>query len=221
MTRTSAYAVLASVGLCSIAAAFGGWATVNVENLPEHLVVDQPYNLTFSVRQHGEDLLADLSPYVEMRNGKSQLIARAARTNRAGYYTATLNVPGAGDWGVTIETSFGKSRLKLLPIAAVPAGAAKMASYSAAERGRRLFVAKGCVACHQHASVDGSGYYAVGPDLSGRPFAADYLKRFLSDPSIKPPTNKIRMPNPELSAAEIGALIAFINAEASRAAAAK
>ena len=216
MNRNTGLATIAIALLSGVAAYYGGWAIVTVENLPDQLVAGQPYNMTFSIRQHGEELLTDLSPYVELRSGKSEMVARAVATNRAGYYTATLNVPKAGEWNATIETSFGKSKLKLLPIAAVATGSRTVAAFSPPERGHRLFVAKGCLACHQHARVEGSGYYKVGPDLTDKKFAADYLKQFLADPSIKPRTTEARMPKLNLEPAEIGALVAFINSEASR-----
>jgi hypothetical protein len=52
-----------------------------------------------------------------------------------------------------------------------------------------------------------------GPDLTERRFAADYLARFLADPTIKPPSNGKRMPNPGLREKDIAPLVAFINAD--------
>ena len=214
MNRKLGFATIAAALVGGVAAYYGGWATVTVENLPEQLIAGQPYNMTFSIRQHGHEPLDDLTPRVEMSAGGSEVVARAVRTNKRGYYTATLNVPKSGEWNTTIQTSFGKSHLKLLPIEAVNAGARKAAGWTQSERGQRLFVAKGCVACHQHAKVDGSGYYKVGPDLTEKRFAADYLKQFLADPSIKPRTpNTPPMPDLDLQGAEIAALVAFINAD--------
>jgi cytochrome c551/c552 len=214
MNRRFGYATIAVAALCSVAAYYGGWATVTVENLPEQLIAGQAYNMTFSVRQHGDNLLTDLTPRVELTSAGNDLTARAVATNKPGYYTATLNVPKSGEWNATIQTSFGKSHLKLLPIEAVNAGARKAAGWSQPERGHRLFVAKGCVACHQHAKVDQSGHYQVGPDLTDKRFPADYLTKFLADPSIKPRTaNTPRMPDLNLNDSEISALIAFINTD--------
>ena len=63
--------------------------------------------------------------------------------------------------------------------------------------------------CHLHRDVSGSGVVAVGPELSGRHLAAEYLQRFLADPSITGSAN--RMPNLSLKPTEIAALIAFLN----------
>lgn len=214
MSRKSGILVILMAAFFGTAAHYGGWAVTSVQNLPDQLVAGTPYNLTFSIKQHGVEPLDDLSPYVELKSGKSELVARAVRTNKSGFYTATLNVPAAGEWAATIQTSFGKSHVKLVPIAAVAKGAQTAVSYTQPERGMRLFAAKGCVVCHQHAKVDGAGVIDFGPDLTEKRFQAGYLRQFLADPSIKPPTANKRMPKVDLNDREIAALVAFINGEA-------
>ena len=49
-------------------------------------------------------------------------------------------------------------------------------------------------------------------DVTRKHFAADYLKKFLADPSIR----KVDMPNLKLKQDEISALIAFINGSSKR-----
>ena len=85
----------------------------------------------------------------------------------------------------------------------------------------RLFTAKGCSACHLREEV-GRVY---GPDLTGKRFAPEYLKKFLVDPSITSVPAGVcstdrsycgspyAMPNTNLKDAEIEALAAFINAK--------
>ncbi|HEY4688933.1 MAG TPA: c-type cytochrome [Anaerolineae bacterium] len=79
--------------------------------------------------------------------------------------------------------------------------------------GRELFLAQGCVVCHEHNAVREAraelGSFTIGPDLTN--FRADpmYLHRWLKDPSsVKPNTE---MPTLGLSDDEIEALIAFLN----------
>lgn len=216
--RTFRVATLSAALVTGIAAFYGGWATVTIENLPDQLTVGQPYNLTFSIRQHGDRLIEDLSPRVELQSGKRDVVARAVATNRPGYYTATVNVPTPGEWQATVQTNFGKSHLELMPITAVRRGA-RAVSLTEPERGQRLFVAKGCASCHQHARVARSGTFNVGPDLTTRRFTGDYLNKFLDDPSIKPPTTEARMPDLNLQPREIAALSAFLMESAARAAA--
>jgi hypothetical protein len=64
-------------------------------------------------------------------------------------------------------------------------------------------VAKGCVTCHAHAASGASKEMpslAVGPDLTDRRLPADYLAKFLADPSVKTVwASGNRMPDLELA----------------------
>jgi hypothetical protein len=58
--------------------------------------------------------------------------------------------------------------------------------------------------------------FAVGPELTERPLAPDYVARFLADPSVSP-SNRGRgdgaMPDLDLDQAEIAALVTFLGGE--------
>jgi mono/diheme cytochrome c family protein len=208
--------IFAVPGLLVVAAfahnAAGGWAVVSVQDPPEYAVAGQPLTLTYAVRQHGEELLGDLKGTVSARSGSGASISAAAKpAGQRGYYAATLTLPNAGDWSVTIESGFGKSRGKMVALRAVPAGT-QPPTFTPAERGLRLFVAKGCVTCHTHGdskSEIGNG----APDLTDKTFAPTYLAEYLTNPKIKPPVapNGWQMPNMQLKQQEIAALVAFIN----------
>jgi cytochrome c2 len=103
-----------------------------------------------------------------------------------------------------------------LPGQAAPSAPIAMAtSVSAASApaeiayGKALFSAKGCVTCHHHAAVAGSGAFGEGnPDLTTNRWSADYLRTWLQNPAaVKPNTY---MPNLGLKRDEIEALIAFL-----------
>ena len=210
-------ALILAVAVPLIAAAhMGGWATVTVENLPDALVAGQPTNMTFSVRQHGEDLLHGLNPVVVGVSGKNEFKAGAVETNKAGYYTVTLNTAQTGDWTFTIRSGFGtgagEGKLKLMPIAALASNVRPVA-LSQEQRGQRLFVGKGCVACHTQKSVEPIDTRVSRIDLTDRALPAEYLAQFLADPSIKKTSaNSWKMPNLNLKPAEITALVAFLRA---------
>jgi len=90
---------------------------------------------------------------------------------------------------------------------------ASRASRADVAEGQALFLAKGCVVCHNHTAVSEArrafGDFSVGPDLSKLSAKPDYLYKWLHDPaSVKPQT---QMPQLNLSEAEIEALVAFIN----------
>ena len=199
-----------------MAAYMGGWATITVENLPDSIVAGQPTNLTFSVRQHGEDLLSGLKPTVTGVSGKHEFSGRAVETNKAGYYTVTLNPAQTGDWTFTIRSGFNndtnEGKLKLMPIAAL-ASNARPVTFSHEQRGQRLFVAKGCVSCHTAKNIEPRETRVARIDLASRQLPADYLRQFLADPSVKKSwADNWRMPDVDLDDAEITALVAFLRA---------
>lgn len=191
----------------------GGWAAITVRELPDYVVAGEPVTLTFVVRQHGVTRLSGLHPSVQARAGAAVLDAVVKPGHDAGEYDATLTPLSAGAWTITIHSGFGTSQVTLLPLRAIAAGAPAPTGVPAPERGRQLFVAKGCVTCHVHRDVEGSGRVAVGPELSDRRLPLDYLKAFLANPGIAPVTGAFRMPNLELKEPEIAALAAFLSAE--------
>jgi mono/diheme cytochrome c family protein len=203
-----------SISLITILlAAYGGWAAVTVQDLPDYAVAGQPLSLTFTVRQHGVTPLSRLEPRVEAEGGGATSTAVAEPAREPGQYTARLALPHAGAWRITIHSGFGASQVTLLPLPVIEPGAAAPPPPAAPARGQALFVAKGCVTCHLHRDVSGSGVVAVGPELTGRRWPAEYLQRFLLDPSIGPQYGTFRMPNLSLKDAEVAALIAFLNGE--------
>ena len=223
-------AILVAVLVVSTAAfaSLGGWAVVSVSKIPDAWVVGKPLQLQWQVRQHGISPLHDLSPTLEARSGSRRITGKTWSFEEDGQrgYRGTIAFPEPGEWQVTIESGFGRSKAVLLPWRVVdsikPIGGTVeehletigISRFSEAERGRRLFAAIGCVACHVHNAVPIKGEVSdFGPNLSTQKFAADYLARFLRDPSIKPSTNGKRMPNLALRDKDIVPLIAFINAE--------
>lgn len=207
--------VLLSTGLL---AAFGGWATITVEDVPDYVTARRPITLAFTVRQHGVTPLSGLKATVEARAGRLEARAAATAGREPGRYSAVLTLPQAGDWTITIRSGFGNSDRTLAPIPAVEPGAPAPVALAENERGLRLFVAKGCVTCHVHRAADGVGAgfgVAVGPELTGRRYPADFLKQLLADPAQVPLTATTRrtMPDLQLKPAEIALLVAFINSE--------
>jgi mono/diheme cytochrome c family protein len=213
MKKRLQLAALSFAALGGMAFTFGGWAIITVDDLPYALTVGQPTTIAFSVRQHGMKLLDHLTPRLTATDekGGSEVTASALASGAEGHYVAQLVVPRAGNWAITINSSFMNSRAKLLPIAA---GVRVKDSEPPVERGRRLFVAKGCVGCHVHGDVPGYSSIAVGPNLTPKRYQADYLAKLLADPSIaRTPGKQFAMPNLGLKTQEIASLVAFINAD--------
>jgi len=66
-----------------------------------------------------------------------------------------------------------------------------------------------------HRAVEITGQMsAFGPELTDRRLSADYLAKFLANPSMKPATpGKPQMPNLDMREKEIIPLVAFLTAE--------
>lgn len=206
-----------AVALGATAYTFGGWAVITVEDLPEYVTAGQPTKLSFVVRQHGMTPLGGLNPTVIVRDAKdpkTESRVAVAPTVATGHYTADVVVPRAGNWTITVNSGFMNVQSTLYPIAAIAPGSAAPAVQRPVDRGQQLFVAKGCVTCHVHAAVEGSGIVKTGPNLTPKRYQAEYLAKYLADPSIaRTPGNQNVMPKLELKPTEIAALTAFINAD--------
>ena len=182
----------------------GGWAIITVDNLPDYAVAGTPVALSFMVRQHGEEPLEKLEPRIEAVSGALRVVTPARPGVGRGRYTASVTLPQAGNWTLTIRSGFGRSDLKLLPMAVVKPGTSAVA-VTDVDRGERLFVAKGCVTCHVDAKI--------GPTLDGRRFEATYLAAFLAKPRRINPTAPMVMPNLGLEQREITSLVAYLTAD--------
>jgi len=188
----------------------GGWAAISVEDLPDYALPGRPFDLVFTVRQHGVEPLSGLEPTVDFVSGSSRQSVAATATGESGVYRTTVLFPTPGDWTVTINSGFGPSRVTLVPITAIQVAGA-LPTLQEAERGRRLFVAKGCVTCHTNAEAPPERSWNIGPELTGKRYPDELLKQRLTDPKSVMPEAK--MPNLHLKPAEIAALTAFINTE--------
>jgi hypothetical protein len=212
--------------------ASGGWAVVKVSKIPDAWVAGKPLQLSWQVRQHGIHPMgpeANLRPTLEARSGSRVVRGTAAGFTEEGWkgFRGTIVFPTTGDWQVTIHSGFGDARAVLVPWRVVDSvrtirgtveehlATLGIARFSEVERGRRLFVSQGCVSCHVHRAVDVTGQMsAFGPELTDRRLPADYLAKFLANPSIKPQTpGKPAMPDLDMREKEITPLVAFLTAE--------
>jgi hypothetical protein len=198
----------------------GGWAVLTVENPPDHLVAGASYRLEFTVRQHGARPLTGLQPSLRLRAAGAIPVVggttiRAAGTGTEGRYVATFTVPETERLTLTTKSNFGSSDLTLMPIPVLRAGQ-PIPALAAADRGRRLFVAKGCGTCHINADVPEfareNRSYKIGPELSGRRLEAGYVRQRLTDPASLPAigTGDVRMPNLGLAPSDVDALVALL-----------
>jgi mono/diheme cytochrome c family protein len=216
----SAIAVLVvSLVLAGAAPSMGGWAVITVRDLPERLVVGEPTEITFRMLQHGERPLTGRSPSVYIKGEGGSVLASmrrpAARETSAGVYTATVTPSRPGAAEIVIDGDWHEAKVTLLPIRVTRAGE-RVAAQPVHERGRQLFVAKGCQTCHVKRDEPGAArgiQVAAGPELTGRTFPDEWLSRKLENPA----RDRIRandwmvMPDLGLRAAEVAALTSYIN----------
>lgn len=198
--------------------AMGGWAVVTVQELPDYYVAGRSYTIEFTVRQHGRNLLSDLEPELLVSTSGPRLAGMLggvneqrmpARARSAGTYAATFTAPSTGPLYLTIKSSFGNSNLRLYPAPVIAAGTSPPA-VSAADRGRALFVAKGCNACHTNADLvdrPDNPQIKSGPELGGHRLARDYVIQKMKNPASE------TMPDLGLSDAEVAALATFLAGE--------
>ena len=206
----------AALVLAFVAAAFaGGWSVITVKNLPEYLVAGKPTTLTFLVRQHGVTLSDGTTTMVTATDGNGRTAKALAKpTGNRGEYSTDLSLPEPGTWTIEVDSDLGVVTWR--PINVIRPNETLPAALPPAVRGEHLFVAKGCLTCHVNKEIAGRNLLPAGPELTGKKFPADYLKRFLADPAQARGTSAEKrdsMPNLNLSKDEIESLTAFINRE--------
>jgi hypothetical protein len=204
-------AVLVALNLLNARA--GGWAVITVTDLPDQIVAGELTTFGFAVRQHGAHLVAGLQGRVTARSG-TRSVTGTVTPKDGGLYAAALTLPEPAEWVVRIDSGFMNSAVTLLPMKAV-ARSTPHVPVPLMQRGRQLFVAKGCQTCHLHRDVQPQLHVPVGSDLSDKRYSDVLLAKLLADPSIVPRSSTygmFTMPNLQLQQTEIAALVAFINA---------
>ena len=96
----------------------GGWATVGFEPLPDGTSAGGTWTPEITVLQHGQTPLGGLHPTVTIADddsGATQSFT-AVETEELGVYTADVVFPTAGNWRVTIDSTFGDSRVTYGPV---------------------------------------------------------------------------------------------------------
>ncbi len=210
-------------------AALGGWAVITVVNPPEALEAGSIYRMEYVVRQHGVTLLTGLRGTVVVQDGSpaeaTPISVQSTPGSSAGHYTATIRIPEADQVTLSIRSGFsggGWGDLTLMSIPVTRAGRARPV-LAEAERGHRLFVAKGCGTCHVNGDVPEfaamNRVMAVAPELTGRRLEAAYVRQRLTNPSSLPKIGDtpVRMPDLALSEGEVSALVSFISGSSERA----
>jgi len=222
MKRLLGILALSGLLVAATPASFGGWATVTLLDVPEYLEVGRPTTLSFKIRQHGQTVIWDREPSLVLPSdgllsrvfGRDQV--RARKSEAWGVYEATITPETVGELPITIDLDLFGLQVALLPFRVVAPGAAP-ALLSDHERGRQLFVAKGCVSCHAKMDDDQNAsfrYLDFGPSLVGRTFPEEYLTMKMQNPAEGRTASgaAVTMPKLELDTREIDRLVRYLNA---------
>ncbi|TMC46968.1 MAG: hypothetical protein E6J26_11775 [Chloroflexi bacterium] len=87
----------------------GGWAVVTLDQVPGGVMANQPFGVSFAVRQHGRTLLGGLSPKITLNYseaGSSTVIYARPVSDKTGWYQAAIILPKPGAWTWSID-AFG------------------------------------------------------------------------------------------------------------------
>ncbi|MBM7846317.1 hypothetical protein [Herpetosiphon giganteus] len=114
----------------------GGWATTPITKLPDTLVAGQTFQLEFSVLQHGTkpissmgtDPIRPLLTAEHATSGEFQQVW-ATQVGAVGNFQATLQLPTAGEWEISIKPlPFGTIEGEVYRITVQEAAAPKTAN---------------------------------------------------------------------------------------------
>lgn len=165
-----ALALLLSVVL-AIPAFAGGWAVITLDELPTGVVAGEPFNIGFTVLQHGKTPMDGLDPTITATSSNSEsFVVHAKPEGETGHYAATLTLPKEGSWNWSIQAFSMEQAMPMLSVAApiaVPVGqqpVAETAPISAVSIVRVLALViglAGLVVAYQHKSRLAVGLTAV------------------------------------------------------------
>jgi hypothetical protein len=129
MSRIALLAAVAFAALTGTAHG-GGWATVELGEMPSGLVAGEPWRVELIVKQHGITPMADVTPSVEITNDAGAVHTFAARpTDEIGHYVAEVTFPAGGKWKTRLYDGFTDAvPHRLSPLTVTSAGVASAAA---------------------------------------------------------------------------------------------
>jgi cytochrome c2 len=82
----------------------GGWAVIELDELPTNVVAGEPLTVGFNVLQHGKSPMVGLRPTITATLEKdSKFVVDTVPNGKPGHYTGTFTFPKDGDWNWYIE----------------------------------------------------------------------------------------------------------------------
>jgi len=95
----------------------GGWAVLTLESWPENVVVGEPFQVHYALRQHGDNLISNVEgkvTAVHIETGES-LAFQAQAAGEPGRYSVDLQLPTPGEWRWHID-AFSRFDMPLLTV---------------------------------------------------------------------------------------------------------
>ena len=128
MSRIALLAAVAFAALTGSAHA-GGWATVELGEMPSGLSTDEPWRVELIVKQHGITPMAGVTPSVEITNGNVVRSFPARATDQVGHYVADVTFPSGGEWNTRFYDGFTDAvPHRLSPLTVASGGASASAA---------------------------------------------------------------------------------------------
>ncbi len=130
MSRIALLAAVAFAALTGTAHA-GGWATVELGDMPSGLVAGEPWRVELIVKQHGITPMADVTPSVRIDDGAGTVRTFNARPiAKVGHYVAEVMFPSGGEWKTHIFDGFTDAvPHRLSPMTVAGAGGASASGF--------------------------------------------------------------------------------------------
>jgi len=115
-------ALLLSAAL-AVPAFAGGWAIISLDELPTNVIAGAPIKVGFTVLQHGQTPMTDLTPTISASlNQEAEFVVDAQPEGKPGHYTAVLTFPMEGDWDWSIEAFTMSQKMPVLSVGVPPKG---------------------------------------------------------------------------------------------------
>lgn len=96
----------------------GGWAIITLDEVPTNVIAGAPVKVGFTVLQHGQTPMTDLTPRVSASlYQEAEFVVDAKPEGKPGHYTGTLIFPKEGDWEWSIQAFTMNQKMPVLSVA--------------------------------------------------------------------------------------------------------
>lgn len=123
--------LLGLLGLAMPAAFAGGWAITSLDELPGEFRAGEPYQLGYTILQHGKTPVDGLETHITVRNSDTgETVTFAGQPDgKPGHYVAEVTFPAGGGWSWSVaQGEFAVHELGELTVAAAPEAVATAAT---------------------------------------------------------------------------------------------